>query len=700
MHVAAGARLGDDDGQGDVPAADNAQGATRGGSEQPRLLVLRGGRSGRGLHEGSGQREGRGDPVCAISDHGRPRVQLSCSGQPALYLRSESPSRRAPESMLHFSRRAGLLMLCGLMPPALGLAACSDPSGPPKPAKIALSGTLPASAPVGSSLSPSVLVTDANGQPVGGVDVTFTASAGGTVAAGSARTNDSGIASPGSWTLSTTVGTNTLTVRAGSSASLTLTVEGVGAEAADIEPYGTYATTGTINTLVTGVPSVRVVDTNGNGVPGVAVTFTTGGIGFVTGGEQETNSQGVARPNSWMLGATPGEQTLTAQVIASGRQLTATITITALAPAPLSKFAGEGTTCPVNTTDCRFSVLVSAADATPVAGETIEWTAQDGTTITTTTNTRGIASAPNLYARSTTGTATQTARRVSTGDNVVFNFQFVQPGGYTLDLRYVGDISASQKAVLDSVGRRWERVITGNLPQVSMSVDAGECFDVAHPSFNGTVDDLVIFMVFDSIDGVGGTLGRAGPCYVRSSSLLPVFGVMELDIDDVDDLTVNGMLFDVMLHEVGHVIGFGTMWPTFELMVGHGGSNPFFTGSRALSAFVLAGGTLVDGVPIENCRNDQGQPLEKCGSATRDGHWREIVFATELMTGFIGNPPNPMSTVTIASLMDMGYQVNFGAADSFAMPSGAAALRLAPIAADAERPHTRPFPAPRTLPGY
>ena len=57
------------------------------------------------------------------------------------------------------------------------------------------------------------------------------------------------------------------------------------------------------------------------------------------------------------------------------------------------------------------------------------------------------------------------------------------------------------------------------------------------------------------------------------------------------------------------------------------------------------------------------------GEGTRDGHWRESVFRTELMTGWIGSGTNPMSTMTIASLRDLGYAVNMAAADAYTLPA-------------------------------
>jgi hypothetical protein len=51
----------------------------------------------------------------------------------------------------------------------------------------------------------------------------------------------------------------------------------------------------------------------------------------------------------------------------------------------------------------------------------------------------------------------------------------------------------------------------------------------------------------------------------------------------------------------------------------------------------------------------------------RDNHWRESTFVTELMTGFIGTDLNPMSTVTIESLRDLGYEVDITQADRYSL---------------------------------
>jgi hypothetical protein len=111
---------------------------------------------------------------------------------------------------------------------------------------------------------------------------------------------------------------------------------------------------------------------------------------------------------------------------------------------------------------------------------------------------------------------------------------------------------------------------------------------------------------------------------------------------------------------MGHVLGIGTLWSQLGLLADpslSGGTDPHFTGPLAITAFNNAGGGSYAGqkVPVE----DTG------GQGTADAHWRESVFDTELMTGFVGVGTNPLSAITVQSLDDQGYTVNPGAADPF-----------------------------------
>jgi acetyl esterase/lipase len=59
-------------------------------------------------------------------------------------------------------------------------------------------------------------------------------------------------------------------------------------------------------------PAVKLLDGAGNPMAGVAVSFTAGSGGSVTGGSATSDPNGIARVGSWILGSSPGTQTLTA----------------------------------------------------------------------------------------------------------------------------------------------------------------------------------------------------------------------------------------------------------------------------------------------------------------------------------------------------------------------------------------------------
>src|SRR5262249_55814403 len=131
------------------------------------------------------------------------------------------------------------------------------------------------------------------------------------------------------------------------------------------------------------------------------------------------------------------------------------------------------------------------------------------------------------------------------------------------------------------------------------------------------------------------------------------------DSADLDDMEHRGILKDVIKHEMGHVLGIGSIWAMKKLLKGASGNNPTFTGTNAMAEY----GKLLNAnprqVPVEN----------RGGPGTKNSHWRDLVFGNELMTGFVGNGPNPLSRLTVASLLDMGYQVDFHAAEPYSLPT-------------------------------
>jgi hypothetical protein len=229
-------------------------------------------------------------------------------------------------------------------------------------------------------------------------------------------------------------------------------------------------------------------------------------------------------------------------------------------------------------------------------------------------------------------------------------------GAFDIQFRFTG-LSASLQSVFEQAAAKWESVITGDLPSAIYGGVA--------------VDDLLIDASGVAIDGTGNVLGQAGPDAFRTTgSRLPYHGAMEFDTADLASMQANGTLLGVIEHEMGHVLGIGTVWTSKGLLSGLNTNNPIFVGAQATAAYNAIFGTNAFGVPVENTG----------GSGTRNSHWRESIFGNELMTGWVGAGSNmPLSRITIGSLADIGYSVNYAAADPYSRSGALTAIVSASV---------------------
>ena len=237
--------------------------------------------------------------------------------------------------------------------------------------------------------------------------------------------------------------------------------------------------------------------------------------------------------------------------------------------------------------------------------------------------------------------------------------------GFRIEVNFPDStLTAGQRAAFTTAANRWAQVITGDLPDVT---DRG-----------AVIDDIRIEATAPRIDGAGSVLGQAGPTAFRTGSLLPFRGFMEFDSADLVNLERGGQLTDVILHEMGHVLGIGTLWGDKGLLSGAGGGDPKFTGANAVNQYNSIFDRTGAWVPVENTG----------GGGTRDSHWRESVLRNELMTGFLNSGRNLLSRITVGSLADLGYAVNYGAADAFA-PSVASVASTSSTASSSRSPASR-----------
>lgn len=557
----------------------------------------------------------------------------------------------------------------------LAVAACGggDPGvsiGPPARIEVAIGGDQDGTVGSNIPISPAVRVVDANGRGVSGIAVSFQVEAGnGTVNGGdSLVTNAEGLATVGQWRLGPSVGIQQLRVQAEGftfQALISATAKpGPPASIQIVTAGGALAAI--VSQPVIPTPTVRVRDGFGNPIPGTAVSFiATLGGGTVTGGEQVTDSEGRAQVGSWTMGPVPGNNRMIAR---TGNGLIATFNASGLG-IPTSTIAASAVDQD-GVTNFGIPVLprlqVRDQLGQGLAGVPVVFTRTLGDGVltgdTAITNNQGIA-APRDYRLGSAPNHAVLASVIGVPGLAPVEFRATAtPRAFTIDVRFVSSPTATQRDAFIAAALKWMDVITGDLPDVFVNRSANSCFSgVTHPAVSELVDDVILFAEVSSIDGPGSILGQAGFCNSRSPSGLPSLGHMLFDSDDLPTYEATGRLLPLILHEMGHVLGIGTMWRGRGLLQGDGGSDPIFTGVQAGLAWpqlgLSYGGAIV---PVENTG----------GGGTRDSHWRESILDRELMTGFIEAPgiAMPLSVLTAASLIDLGYVVNLSAAEPFAPP--------------------------------
>ena len=434
----------------------------------------------------------------------------------------------------------------------------------------------------------------------------------------------------------------------------------------------------TAGLALTATPTFSVKDASGRILGGVGITVAVTGGGGTLSTAPTSTVAGAATPiGTWTLGKTAGLNTVT-------------VTVGTLTPLVMSVMgvAGPAASIAVTAGDSQ-SALAGAPLASPltvqlrdqfnngVPGGVVRFVAGSGGTITpatVTTDANGNAggavwqlgkSAIPQIASVTSGTFSAFATA-----NVLSDF--------TVDLRFFGPAMPPEaSAAFSAAAARLRAAIIGDVTDIDiplLTANTGIDISVCGPTgvtVNEVVDDVLIYATVVSIDGPGKILASAGPCVRRTASGggFAIIGVMRFDADDIGGLIATGRLNDVVLHEMMHVVGFGTNWALRSLLVGAGSSDPRFVGPLAVTTCGSLGGSLFcgGGAPVENTG----------GPGTADAHWRESIFDAELMTGFVEAPgvPMPFSNITLQSFADEGYVVNPAATDPFLLSGGPVPLR-------------------------
>ncbi|MEE8477638.1 MAG: hypothetical protein V3S19_04670 [Gemmatimonadales bacterium] len=564
---------------------------------------------------------------------------------------------------------AGLITACG-----------STDSNPPPAAVGASTGDNQTTAAGGTvPVAPAVRVTDARGAAVGGVTVTFAvASGGGSLTGGTATSDGQGIATVGSWTLGPTVGSNTLTATVSGLAPFTFTAIGTAGAPATMTISAGDGQSAAAGTAVGTAPAVLVSDQFTNPVSGVSVTFTPSGDGQTSGSPATTDASGIASVG-WTLATALGTNTLVASASgvtdvtfnANGTMLVFSIAIV----------QGNDQTGPL-TGPLPTNPTVRVTDqgsGNPVPGVSVSFTPRSGEgsvdNATVMTDVNGDAAVQWTPGRTGSNFMDVVAGSAST--------QFFSIGSnsvYNVELRFLSPATTTMvhKQTFGDAAARWMSIIIGDTPGADLTNNpfpAAACFGMPNPQVQEVIDDMIIFVDLAPIDGPGNVLGFAGPCGRFVGAPIPIIGGMTFDTADLPNLIANGTFNDVILHEMAHVFGIGSLWNTADLPAllaipscpASPGADTHFTGASALAEFaVITGGPWTGTAPTTSPVPISNNVPATC-PGSRDGHWREPTFGPELMTPFISGPGNPLSRTTIASVQDLGYAVDLTQADPYTL---------------------------------
>ncbi|HET7111428.1 MAG TPA: hypothetical protein VFI41_11160 [Gemmatimonadales bacterium] len=150
---------------------------------------------------------------------------------------------------------------------------------------------------------PVVRLVTLDGRPAPGREIRFLVSGGGSTAITSQRTDTAGVASPGAWTLGTTVRPQTLTARSAGVADLVFSVAVKAGSPAGIEIVEGDTQTAAAGATVPVPLRVHLADRYGNPVPNESVTFSVIlGNGTILGDHPVTDALGFASSGAWTLG--------------------------------------------------------------------------------------------------------------------------------------------------------------------------------------------------------------------------------------------------------------------------------------------------------------------------------------------------------------------------------------------------------------
>lgn len=242
----------------------------------------------------------------------------------------------------------------------------------------------------------------------------------------------------------------------------------------------------------------------------------------------------------------------------------------------------------------------------------------------------------------------------------------VNPTRYNLCLDLASNISSSMQPWMNVVGEAKEKiesVITGDLPDFPIRNfwnDRGrvpqELLDLSCSGlYPDTIDDTYVCIKDIPMDGPGVVLGEAGPIVTRELEELNPLTNQPYVVTLIGQISFNTLaippssqvfvMFDFFFRSLLKVVGIGELWE--DNGVYNNATSFYASGTNAVAKWNEIG-----------CSG----PLPVDSDGTQ---WKDACLGDEIMTSQ-GTPARErLSKITVGSLADMGYTVDYDAADPF-----------------------------------
>ncbi|WP_088891508.1 PPC domain-containing protein [Leptolyngbya ohadii] len=228
--------------------------------------------------------------------------------------------------------------------------------------------------------------------------------------------------------------------------------------------------------------------------------------------------------------------------------------------------------------------------------------------------------------------------------NYTVNTSFTPSGSdnrkFSMQVNFADGLESLNSGVRNAIteaARFWENVIT-------------------HSSFNGGHNlQIQVQGVNSPQQWLAAATNREGATDANGK-WMPTTGIVRINTSYSSSYNSDpSYLKTLVIHELGHVLGIGTLWEKNGRSLIDRATNTYKADSYAGRAFGEISGIL----------SPKAVPVEP-GSF---GHWDEGKFGDELLTPFAegAGVKMPLSQITLASLRDIGWNVNYGAADTFSV---------------------------------